>query len=411
MARTDVLVIGAGPAGLAVSHELATRGIDHVVLERGRVAESWLSQRWDSLRLITPNWLTRLPGMLGPGADPGGFMPARELAFRLAAYGAANGAPVREGVAVQLVSAVDGGYQVKTPQGNWLARAVVIATGACGSPKIHAFSHALPRWVQQVWASCYRNPEQLAEGGVLVVGASASGVQIAREVHHSGRPVTLAVGAHSRMLRHYRGRDIFAWLDDAGVLDDGWTKVTDLAAARAQPSLQLAHDGALDLAGLEADGVTLLGRLLVVDEGRLRFGGNLAADSALSETRLRRVLDRIDAHITAQGIAAPTEPVARRPRRHGLGRADELVLDRTAIRTVVWATGFRRDYSWLEVPVLDQSGEIQHAGGLTAAPGLFVIGLPFLRRRSSTFVAGIGRDAQHLAAAIATHLDHCPQTA
>ena len=411
VSRTDVLIIGAGPAGLAVSHALTLAGIDHVLLERGRIAESWLSQRWNSLRLITPNWLNRLPGMLGPGTDPGGFMPARELAFRLGAYGAANNAPVREGVTVQRVAACDGGYQVHAPQGDWRARAVVIATGACGVPRVPAFSHALPPRVQQVWSSGYRHPGQLAEGGVLVVGASASGVQIAREVHASGRPVTLAVGTHSRMLRHYRGRDIFAWLDAAGVLDDGWTKVSDLAAARAQPSMQLAHDGTLDLAGLQADGVALMGRLLVVDEGRLRFGDNLAADSALSEARLLRTLDRIDAHIAMQGIAAPADPAARRPHRYRIGMADELVLDRTPIRTVIWATGFRRDYAWLHVPVLDPRGEIVHAGGVTPAPGLFVIGLPFLQRRSSTFIAGIGRDATQLAAAIAAHLAHCPQTA
>ena len=382
MARTDVLIIGAGPAGLAVSHGLASRGIDHVVVERGRIAESWLSQRWDSLRLITPNWLARLPGMDGSGSDPEGFAGAPELASRLTAFSAATAAPVREGVAVTRVAETGAGYMVGTSQGSWRAKAVVIATGACGQPWRPAFSRSLPTSVQQVSAASYRNPQQLAAGGVLVVGASASGVQIAREIQQSGRPVTLAVGAHTRMVRRYRGRDIFAWLDDAGVLNDSWTRITHLAGARAQPSMQLAHDRALDLTGLEAAGVTLTGRLLAISEGRLRLGSNLAGDWMLSEARLGRTLDRIDAHIEAHGIAAPSDPQARHRPRQPSGGAGELALDHAGIRTVIWATGFRRDYSWLEVPVFDQTGEVRHVGGVTPAPGLFVIGLPFLRRRS-----------------------------
>jgi putative flavoprotein involved in K+ transport len=239
MTRTDVLIIGAGQAGLAMSACLAARGIEHVVLERGRVAERWRSERWDSLRLLTPNWMTRLPGHAYRGGAPEGFMCRDEVAEFLAGYGRGIVAPVAEATRVLRVAQCADGYEVTTDRGSWRARAVVLATGACDRAAVPGWSRTVSQRVAQVVPSRYRRPEDLPAGGVLVVGASATGVQLAEEIHRSGRPVTLAVGSHSRLPRRYRGRDIMEWFDAAGLLDERAEAVPDIAAARRQPSLQL----------------------------------------------------------------------------------------------------------------------------------------------------------------------------
>ncbi len=405
MQRTDVLIIGAGQAGLAMSHCLQARGIGHALLERGRVAESWRSERWDSLRLLTPNWMTRLPGHRYAGPDPHGFLAAAEVATLLDGYAASFGAPVLGRTRVRALAAAGDGYLAETDRGAWRARAVVVATGACGMPRLPGFAAALPSDIVQVAASHYRRPDQLPAGGVLVVGGSATGVQLAQEIHGSGRPVTLAVGRHTRMVRRYRGRDIFAWMDAAGISSECWMRAPDLAAARRQPSMQLSGLGPIDLARLARAGVRVVGRVEAVDGTRLAIGDNLARDCAASDQRLQRTLARIDAHIDGGGHRRP-------PRRRGLaaaratraGGARGLDLAAGGIRSVVWATGYRRDYGWLEVPVLDPAGEIAHAGGVTAAPGLYALGLRFLRRRDSNFIDGVGRDAEALAPAIAGFL-------
>jgi putative flavoprotein involved in K+ transport len=396
MRQTDAIIIGAGQAGLAMSHCLARHGVDHVILERGRTAERWRSERWDSLRLLTPNWMSRLPGWSYRGPDPDGFMTMPEVVHYLDAYAQASTAPVETGTAVRSLRRTAGGYAVETGRDAWRTRAVVIATGHCDLPAVPAMASSLPAAVHQITPSGYRNPDLLPAGGVLVVGASASGVQLAEEIHRSGRPVSLAVGRHVRLPRRYRGQDIMAWLEHIGVLDETAEEVRDLAQARAQPSLQLVgrpDRRGLDLGMLRDMGVRLLGRAAGVDGGVLHLAGDLAETAAAAQRSLGRLLTRIDT--AADMTDAPAEDWPPAP---DLPAAAPTRLDLQAegIRSVVWATGFHRDYAWLQVPVLDAQGEVIHRGGITPAPGLYVLGLRFLRRRRSSFIDGVGADAEAL---------------
>lgn len=405
MRRTDVVVIGGGQAGLAMSRALGERGIEHVVLERGRVGERWRSERWDSLRLLTPRWQSRLPGFSYAGPHADGFMTKDELVGFLEAYARASQAPLEGGVAVSAVARDGAGYGVETSAGAWRAAGVVVATGHCHEARIPAWASRLPADVAQVVPTRYRNPAQLPAGGVLVVGASATGVQLASELQRSGRPVTLAVSRHTRMPRRYRGRDILWWYDALGLGEQRTEEVGDLEAARAAPSLQLVgspEHRTLDLAALRDEGVRLVGRALGVDGARVSLAGGLAADVRAADERLSRLLARIDAYVASTGLEAPAaEPVRPVPLEPAPSSLD---LRAEGIRTVLWATGYRRRYPWLRVPVLDARGELLHAGGVTPAPGLYVLGLQFLRRRKSSWLDGVGDDARALATHLEAHL-------
>ncbi len=401
--RTDVIIIGAGQAGLAMSHCLTARGIDHVVLERGRVGERWISERWPGLRLLTPNWMTQLPG-LRPAGDPDAFMAAADFAATLARYRAEIAAPVVTGCEVLAVGTGPRGFTVWTSEGAFSARAVVVATGACDRPAIPAWSADLGLGVEQLDATEYRGPDALPDGGVLVVGASATGAQLASEIRASGRPVTLAAGRHVRAPRRYRGRDLFHWLDRSGFLREPRDPGADNRRLMAQPSLQIvgSDDGReISLDHLAAQGVRIAGRALGVAGGRVRFAPTLATERAAAERRRRKLLATIDEHIAAAGLEAPEEPQAWEAPAPLAPGPDSLDLGAADIRTVVWATGFRRAYPWLKLPVLDPQGEIQHRDGATSVPGLYTLGLPFMRHRSSAFIYGVGRDAEAIAASIA----------
>jgi len=388
--RTDVVVIGAGQAGLAMSRCLTDAGLDHVVLERGRVGERWRTERWDSLRLLTPRWQTRLPGWRYQGPDPDGYMSVGETITHLDGYARSFAAPVETGVTVRLVAPSGGGYRVATNRGAWLADNVVIATGACDTPLVPEMAGRLAPRVRQLVPSSYRNPAALPEGGVLVVGASASGVQIAAELRRAGREVTLATGHHTRVPRRYRGRDIMRWLEATGILGEA-------AVSRRTPSLQLSAGGDVDLPALHALGVRLVGRAEAVDGERVRVAGDLAATSAAADARLERLLARIDAFIHTRGLdAGPATPFARA----GL-TAPADILDLRGVGTVVWATGYVRRYPWLAAPVLYSNGELRQEGGITPAPGLYTVGQPMQRTRKSTFIDGVGDDARIIASHIA----------
>ena len=350
MPETTTVIVGAGHCGLAMSHCLAARSVDHVVLERGQVANSWRTQRWDSLRLLTPNWMTRLPGYAYRGADPDGYLSARQVTAMLVDYADASGAPVPTGVTVTSVRAAGGGYIVLTDQGTWHARTVVLACGAAAVPTVPALARLVPDGITAVTPAGYRNPGQLPGGGVLVIGASASGVQLADELHRSGRPVTLAVGEHVRMPRTYRGRDILWWLDASGVLDQRYDEAGDLARARRLPSMQLAGSPGrtVDLNALSAAGVRLAGRLAGIAGGVAQFSGSLPNVCALADLKLGRLLTAIDAWAGTAGERPPPTVVRSAP----LG----LDLRSGQISTIVWATGYRPDLSWLDVPVLDRRG-------------------------------------------------------
>jgi putative flavoprotein involved in K+ transport len=408
MRRITTVVIGAGHAGLAMSRCLTERSIDHVVLERGEVAHTWRTERWDSLRLLTPNWQSRLPGYGYEGDDPDGFRTMPEVVAFLERYAQLIAAPVQSRTRVTSVRRTDVGYLVGTDRGDFCCATVVVATGACNLPCVPKLAGALPPAIRMLTPTQYRNPAQLEDGGVLVVGASATGIQLADEIHRSGREVTLAVGEHIRVPRIYRGKDIQWWMDVAGVLDQRYDEVDDIARARGVPSLQLIGTPdrrTLDLNALSDIGVRLVGRLAGVNAGRLQFSGSLANQCALSDLKMGRLLDTIDRFAAANGL----DPEVGPPHRYARTRVPEapplsLDLGHGAIRTIIWATGFRPDYSWLEVPVLDRKGQIRHDGGVVESPGLYLIGMPFLRRRKSALIDGAADDARDLSDHLASYL-------
>jgi putative flavoprotein involved in K+ transport len=404
--RVSAVVVGAGQAGLAMSRHLALAGLDHVVLERGEVASSWRTERWDSLRLLTPNWMCRLPGFQYEGPDRDGYQTAAETAGWLEAYACRTGAPVRTGVTVLQVRRKAGGFEVATDDGCYLAAAVVVAAGASSDTRVPAVAAELPGRINQVTAVRYRNPAQLgATGDVLVVGASASGIQIADELRRSGRCVTLAVGEHVRLPRHYRGRDIYCWLAAVGQLDERYDEVEDIERARRHASVQLVGSPTrmpLDLNALSAAGVDLVGRLMRVSGTVAQFSGALASLTANADLKQARLLQRIDDFVTEHGLSGEV-PGPDRPGPTRLG-AVPTEIDLERFTTVIWATGYRPSYPWLEPAAFDRRGRVAHDGGVSPVPGLYVLGLPFLRRRRSNLIAGVGDDAAELLAHLLAYL-------
>lgn len=406
--RTTTIIIGAGHAGLAMSRCLTEHAIDHVVFERGEVANSWKTERWDSLRLLTPNWMSRLPGYGYEGNDPDGYRTMPETIAFLERYAEVSTAPVQTHTTVTSVRRCDDGYTVVTDRGNWRCRAIVLASGACNIASVPTFAEAVPPMVNTLTPMAYRNPSQLEEGGVLVVGASASGIQIADEIHRSGRPVTLSVGEHVRAPRVYRGRDIQWWMDAVGIFDDRYDDLENPARARRLPSIQLVGSDnrrTLDLNTLTDMGVTLTGRLAGIHDGKAQFSGSLSNMCTLADLKMGRLLDTIDAWATANGFDREVDPPHRFPSTR-VDAASPLGIDlrNGEIRTMIWATGYRPDYSWLDVPVFDLRGRVRHDGGVVDSPGMYVIGLPVLRCRRSTFIDGAGNDARYLSAHLADYL-------
>lgn len=398
MRRTETIIIGGGQAGLAMSRCLSSEGIDHVVLERGRVAERWRSERWDSLRLLSPRWHSQLPGLSHGHDDPDGFMTMPEVISYFERYAQTFNAPVQgETTVLSVRRASEGGYIVQTDQGAWTAPNVVVATGHCDVPFVPKAAEGLAGSLHQVVPSHYRNPSQLPDGGVLVVGASATGIQLAQELHRSGRPVTLAVGRHTRMPRRYRGRDITWWLEASGVLSERAEDAFDLTSARQQPSLQLIgtpDHRTVDLGVLQEEGVRLTGHLSGMEGTRAYLADDLPGTIDAAERKLDRVLARIDDFIDETRMHA--DSVDRGSAIVPATAPTQLDLEEAGIRTVLWATGYRRQYRWLQVPVCDIRGEILHEGGVTPAPGLYALGLNFQRTRNSSFIDGVGRDARAL---------------
>ncbi|MGH3298184.1 MAG: NAD(P)-binding domain-containing protein [Trebonia sp.] len=398
--RTTTVVIGAGHAGLAASHFLSERSIDHIVLERGEVANSWRRERWDSLRLLTPNWQSRLPGVRYEGTDPDGYMTMGEVTELIERFAKVSRTPVRTGVNVTSVGRDGDGYRVATSDGEIACRTVVIASGACNRPSVPALSAGLPASVARLTPFEYRDPGQLPDGGVLVVGASATGVQLAAEIRRSGRPVTLSVGEHVRLPRLYRGRDVLWWMDASGVWDQRYDEVDDLTRARRLPSPQLVgtpQRATLDLNALTALGVELVGKWSMVRDGRALFSGGLRNVFSLADLKMNRLLDTFDEWALTSGRDAEFDAPERLAPTVPPGAARlQIDLRSGEIRSVVWATGFRPDYGWLDVPVVDEKGHLRHDGGVVDSPGLYALGLPVLRRRKSTFIHGIEDDAREV---------------
>jgi putative flavoprotein involved in K+ transport len=399
MQRTDTIIIGAGQAGLALSHCLTEAGRDHVLFDRGRLAERWRSERWDTLRLLSPNWMTRLPGWRYTGNDPDGYMTAAELIRYFERYANSFDAPVFDDTTVESVRRINERYVVVTSRGTWSAPNVVVATGAEGYVRVPAAGALLRDAVAQLPSNRYHNPAHVSRGGVLVVGASATGIQLADELARSGREVVLAVGAHTRVPRQYRNRDIFWWLDRIGTFNTTIDEMPDPDAARRAPSLQLVgrpqHEQ-LDLGVLRDRGIELVGSLQATNGTRVRFADDLGEAVAASEQRMQRTLDQIDDYIESRKMLDVPAPERPAPLHFDDART-ELDLRAAGIDTVLWATGFGRSYPWLHVPVLDADGEITHTKGVTDFPGLYVLGMRFQHHRNSNFIDGVGRDAAQIA--------------
>jgi putative flavoprotein involved in K+ transport len=406
--RAATVIVGAGQAGLAMSKELTDRSIDHVLIERGEVANSWRKERWDSLRLLTPNWLSRLPGYNYTGDDPDGFMDMRQVVKYLQDYSNFIRAPVETGTTITSIRQADRGFVVETDRGRWSCRAVVLASGACNIASVPKVGQELSSTITCLTPMQYRNPEQLGSGNVLVVGASATGIQLAKEIQLSGRQVVLSVGEHVRVPRVYRGRDIKWWMDTVGLLDERYDEVDDIKRARRVASLQLVgtpERETLDLNALTAIGVEIVGRLMGVQESRAIFSGSLTNQCALADLKMNRLLDTIDEWVEVNEMAPHIEERQRfEPTRVNSEPPLHMDLRARGIKSVVWATGYRPDYSWLNVPVFDRKGHVRHDGGIVEVPGMYLMGMPFLRRRKSSLIDGAGADARDLAEHLSTRL-------
>jgi putative flavoprotein involved in K+ transport len=411
---TEIAIIGGGQAGLALSYRLTEHGRPHVILEQRRVVESWRTKRWDSLRLIAPNWSMVLPGFAYPGDDPDGFMGRDEVVQHLVAYASSFGAPVLEGTRVSSVErdSVHERFVLRTQDGTLEADQVVLATGALQQPKLPPDAKALPSTISQLVAADYRNPGMLERGGVLIVGSGQTGCQVAEELARSGREVYLSGGRSWWAPRRYRGRDIAAWLRLTGWFE---RRAQDLppGAHAGQPNPQLTGAGGghdISAHSLARDGVRLRGRLRGISEGTAFFSDDLAASVAWADGEARKLLDSIDRVIAADQLDAPTEelPADLRPRGRELMQAAgqersvalELDLSRAKISTVIWATGYRPDFSWVRLPFIDADGYPVQRRGVTSVEGLYVLGLDWLHNAKSGLFAGIGDDATHLASVI-----------
>ncbi len=390
-----------------MSYHLTGAGVDHVLLERGELAQSWRTERWDSLRLLTPNWMTKLPGATYEGDDPDGFMTAAETVTTLEEYRRLLDPPLHTGTLVKAAYQNSTRFEVLTTEGNWRCDAVVAATGGSSEPRIPSFASDLPQSVQQLTSLSYRRPAQIEDPGrVLVVGASASGVQIADELRRAGRDVTISVGEHVRLPRSYRGSDIYRWLDRIGQLDERWNEVADLQRARRHASVQVVgsdHGRDVDLPSLQGLGVQLVGRLMAIRGTTAFCSGGLGSLVANADLKQARLLRRIDEWVCEHDMADLVGP-APKPRPTVLAHVPT-ELDLRGFAAVIWATGYRPAYDWLDPRAFDRRGRVEHDGGVARMPGLYLLGLPFLRRRRSNLLSGLGFDGAELCQHLVGYLD------
>ncbi|HMG31534.1 MAG TPA: NAD(P)-binding domain-containing protein [Jiangellaceae bacterium] len=405
--RVPTLIVGAGQAGLALSRCLTEFGHEHLLVDRGNIAERWRSERWDSFTLLTPNWQTRLPAFRYTGLDREGFMTREQVVEFFGDYARSFDAPVRTGVTVTGVHQAPHGWIARTDTGRIHATNVVIATGHYDRPTVPALAADLPRGVHQLHTTDYRNPEQLPSGAVLVVGAGPSGQQIADELARAGREVFIAVGRHRPLPRRYRGHDVYWWMDRMGMLDRTVDTLPEPGASRHAPSVVLAgEERDLDLRRLVEDGVVPTGRLIAAEGGSVYFDDDLPTRLAEADENVRRLRAAVDGYVEKYDIDARAEqvtPPAPPPWAHEAPRT--LDLGRAGVTTAIWATGHSRDYSWIHAPVFDAEGEPVQRRGVTAAPGLYFLGLRWLHRRKSNFIDGVGDDAVHIAEVIADNAE------
>ncbi len=397
--QIDTLVVGAGQAGVAMSEHLGKLGVPHLVVERKRIAEAWRTARWDSLVANGPAWHDRFPGLEFPGLDPDAFAAKEQVAEYFEAYARKINAPIRTGVEVQNVqrNAQRPGFTVQTNDGVIEARHLVVATGPFQRPVIPPIAGEIAG-VTQIHSADYRNPGQLAEGAVLVVGAGSSGVQIADELQRAGKQVYLSVGAHDRPPRSYRNRDFCWWL---GVLGDWDAEAMQPGKEHVTIAVSGARGGeTIDFRRLAQQGMTLVGLTRAFDGGVVSFADNLAENIARGDENYLALLDAADAYIARNGLDLPLEPQARRmlPDPACITQPIlELDLHAAGISTLIWATGYTVDYSWLQVDAFKDNGKPQHQRGVSSEPGVYFVGLPWQSRRGSAFIWGVWHDAKHIA--------------
>ena len=399
--HVETLIVGGGQAGLTMSHRLTQRGRPHLVVERGRIAERWRSERWDGMHFQSPRWATRLPDFPLPHTDPNDFATAREIADFIAAYAERIAAPVRCDTPVTALRRTASGFRADTPSGSIDAANVVVATGPFQRPLLPAFDLD----IFQVHASEYRNPAQLPAGGVLVIGSAASGTQIAEDLMLAGRQVFLSIGPHRRMPRRYRGKDLLWWWDALGI---DQIPVEKRNSNLAPPVHSGAYGGrTIDFRCFAAQRMVLLGKALDARDGVVRFAPDLMANLAAGDAAYLALLDAADVHVQAAGLDLPEDPAARVPVPNppGLdGSIGHLDLRAAGIGSVIWCTGYSLDFGWIDIPVLDERGNPKHRYGVTDVPGLYFLGLAWLSKANSAFLYGVGDDAIRLADHIASRV-------
>jgi putative flavoprotein involved in K+ transport len=399
--KYDTIVIGAGQAGLATSYCLTHQNRRHLILEKNRIGESWRSGKWDSFTLVMPNWALRLPGFEYQGDNPDGFLKRVEVVKYLEDYAKKFDLPVRTGIEVFSVKEAEGapGFSLKTSDGAFAASNVVVATGTFQKPKIPAFSSQLASHYNQIHSSRYRNPDQLPTGTVLVVGSAQSGCQIADELNRSGRQVYLSTGAADRIPRRYRGKDCFWWMEKAGILDQQAEELPS-PGARFKPNPQVTgRDGgqSLNLHILAQHGVTLLGRIKNFSGSTAHFAEDLTDNLAQADEFATEFQQAVDMLIEKAGMQAPREEIAEDRAGYDMQPIADLDLDDAGIKTIIWATGYTFDYSWIDFPIYDETGYPVQQRGVTEKPGLYFVGLNWLHTRKSGLLYGVGEDAAYVA--------------
>lgn len=408
-----VVVIGGGQAGLSISYYLTQNGIEHVIFEKNTIAHSWKTQRWDAFCLVTPNWQCKLPGFPYPGNQPNGFMPRDEIVAYVEAYAKTISAPVKEGVAVtRVVQRPDGKFIIETNEGRWTSDAVVLAVSGYHKPNMPAMADRVDGSILQIHSSAYRNSAQLPSGDVLVVGSGQSGCQIAEDLHIAGRKVHLAVGSAPRCPRVYRGRDAVDWLDDLGQYDLPVEQhpLKDKVRKNANHYLT-GRDGGrdIDLRKFALEGMQLYGRMRDVRDGHLIFADDLATNLDNADRVYNGICGLIDDHIARNAIDAPASPHYK-PVWQPTDTIAVLNLEQSNIKSIIWTTGFRSDWSWVELPIFDGENYPTHRRGVTSLEGVFVIGLPWLHTWGSGRFVGVGRDAEYLAECIGRQLEQQKST-
>jgi putative flavoprotein involved in K+ transport len=409
--QLDTVVIGGGQAGLAASYFLTLQGREHVVLEQHRIGETWRSGRWDSFTLVTPNWTITLPGGSYTGNDPDGFMHRADVVAYLEQYAGSFKAPVKSGVRVLSVDLNPrGGYRVETDDGEYEANNVIVATGGFQLPKIPGFSQNISSKVEQLHSGQYRNPESLPPGAVLVVGSGQSGCQIAEELQESGRQVYFSAGSAGRVPRRYRGEDAFWWLEKLGFFDQTVEQLpTPQARFAANPQVSGKNGGhTLNLHHFAQNGIILLGHLRGADVNKLTIATDLAEDMAKSDALSANFMNNADGWVRKTGLDMPEDEETRAielAQWEPLPEVEELDLDVVGIRTVVWAAGYTADYSMVHLPIFGQDGYPVHKAGVTECSGLYFLGLPWLSKRKSPLLYGVGDDAAYIVEHIAGRMD------